>query len=105
MACTTHSGHRAVVILACAAAVAISALAASSASPQSGYPNRQISFVVGFSAGGTTDIVARLIAEEMRRTLGEPIVIENKPGAGGNIGASIVAKAKPDGYTLLIGSV
>ena len=105
MACTTHSGHRAVVILACAAAVAISALAASSASPQSGYPNRQIGFVVGFSAGGTTDIVARLVAEEMRRTLGEPIVIENKPGAGGNIGASIVAKAKPDGYTLLIGSV
>jgi len=105
MACTTHSGHRAVVILACAAAVAISALAASSASPQSGYPNRQISFVVGFSAGGTTDIVARLVAEEMRSTLGQPIIIENKPGAGGNIGASIVAKAKPDGYTLLIGSV
>ena len=105
MACTTQFGHRAVVILACTAAVAICALAASSASAQSGYPSRQISFVVGFSAGGTTDIVARLIAEEMRKTLGQPIVVDNRPGAGGNIGASIVAKAKPDGYTLLIGSV
>jgi tripartite-type tricarboxylate transporter receptor subunit TctC len=105
MACTTQFGHRAVVTLACAAAVAICALAVSSAPAQSGYPSRQISFVVGFSAGGTTDIVARLIAEEMRKTLGQPIVVDNKPGAGGNIGASIVAKAKPDGYTLLIGSV
>ena len=103
MACTTQFGHRAVVILACA--VAICAVAVSSASAQSGYPSRQISFVVGFSAGGTTDIVARLIAEEMRKTLGQPIVVDNRPGAGGNIGASIVAKAKPDGYTLLIGSV
>jgi tripartite-type tricarboxylate transporter receptor subunit TctC len=81
------------------------ALAASSAAAQNTYPNRQISFVIGFSAGGTTDIVARIVAEELRKTLGQPIVIENKPGAGGNIGANLVAKAKPDGYTLLIGSV
>jgi tripartite-type tricarboxylate transporter receptor subunit TctC len=105
MACTTHFGNRAILILACAAILAASAFAASSASAQSSYPSRQISFVVGFSAGGTTDIVARLIAEEMRKSLGQPIVIENKAGAGGNIGATIVAKAKPDGYTLLIGSV
>ena len=104
MASTTYCSNRTVVILACAAALA-SAFAASNASAQSGYPNRQISFVVGFSAGGSTDIVARLIAEEMRKTLGQPIVVENKAGAGGNIGATIVAKAKPDGYTLLIGSV
>lgn len=102
MVCTAHSGIRALVILACTVAAASTP---SSASAQSGYPNRQISFVIGFSAGGSTDIVARLIAEEMRKTLGAPIVVENKPGAGGNIGASIVAKAKPDGYTLLIGSV
>jgi tripartite-type tricarboxylate transporter receptor subunit TctC len=81
------------------------ALAASSAAAQNTYPNRQISFVIGFSAGGTTDIVARIVAEELRKTLGQPIVIENKQGAGGNIGANLVAKAKPDGYTLLIGSV
>src|SRR6266700_4721796 len=81
------------------------AVAAASASAQSTYPSRQITIVVGFSAGGSTDIVARLIAEEMRKTWGQPVVIDNKPGAGGNIGAAIVAKAKPDGYTLLLGSV
>src|SRR5438477_12138576 len=79
--------------------------AAPSVSAQGVYPNRQITIVVGFSAGGSTDIVARLLADEMRRTWGQPVVIDNRPGAGGNIGAAIVAKAKPDGYTLLMGSV
>jgi tripartite-type tricarboxylate transporter receptor subunit TctC len=78
---------------------------ATAAAAQGGYPNRPITIVIGFSAGGTTDIIARLISDELRKALGQPIVIENKPGAGGNIGADIVAKAKPDGYTLLMGSV
>jgi len=90
-------------------ATALFALAAlcgaSSAGAQSAYPSRPITIVVGFSAGGTTDIIARLISEELRKSLGQPIVIENRPGAGGNIGAELVAKAKPDGYTLLMGSV
>jgi tripartite-type tricarboxylate transporter receptor subunit TctC len=77
----------------------------SSASAQGTYPNRQITIVVGFSAGGSTDIVARLLAEEMRKSWGQPVVIDNRPGAAGNIGASMVAKAKADGYTLLMGSV
>src|SRR5215467_11733039 len=77
----------------------------SSASTQGTYPNRQITIVVGFSAGGSTDIVARLLAEEMRKTWGQPVVVDNRPGAGGNIGTAMVAKAKPDGYTLLVGSV
>ena len=81
------------------------AVPASGASAQGAFPNKQITIVVGFSAGGTTDIVARLIAEEIRKAWGQPVVIENKPGAGGNIGADIVAKAKPDGYTLLMASV
>jgi len=75
------------------------------ASAQSAYPNRQITIVVAFSAGGSTDIVARLVAEEMRKSWGQPVVVDNRPGAGGNIGSAIVAKAKPDGYTLLMGSV
>jgi tripartite-type tricarboxylate transporter receptor subunit TctC len=70
-----------------------------------GWPSRQITIVIGFSAGGSTDIVARLLAEDLRKGLGQPIVIDNRPGAGGNIGAALVAKAKPDGYTLLMGSV
>jgi tripartite-type tricarboxylate transporter receptor subunit TctC len=81
------------------------ALSATLVSAQGGYPSRPITIVVGFSAGGSTDIVARLIAEEMRKALGQPILIENRPGAGGNIGAAFVAKSRPDGYTLLIGSV
>ena len=69
------------------------------------YPTRQITIIVAFTAGGSTDIVARLIAEEMHKAFGQPVVVENKPGAGGNIGTALVAKAKPDGYTLLVGSV
>jgi len=78
---------------------------ASGAGAQGAYPSRPITIVIGFSAGGTTDIIARLISDELRKALGQPIVIENRPGAGGNIGAELVSKAKPDGYTLLMGSV
>jgi len=86
--------------------VALAALTgASGAVAQSAYPSRPITIVVGFSAGGTTDIIARLISDELRKGMGQPIIIDNRPGAGGNIGADIVAKAKPDGYTLLMGSV
>jgi len=85
-------------ILAAAPLVATGVLA-------QGWPSRQITIVIGFSAGGSTDIVARLLAEDLRKSLGQPIVIDNRPGAGGNIGAALVAKAKPDGYTLLMGSV
>lgn len=69
------------------------------------YPVRPINVVVGFSAGGTTDIIARLIGEELRKSWGQSIVIENRAGAGGNLAAAHVAKAKPDGYTLLVASV
>ena len=72
---------------------------------QGAWPSKPITITVGFTAGGSTDIVARMVAEEMRKTWGQPVIVENKPGAGGNIGANIVAKARPDGYSLLIGSV
>ena len=87
-------------------AAALLALAASTlALAQADWPSRQITIVVGFSPGGSTDFVARIMADEFRKTWGQAVVVENKPGAGGNIGANLVAKAKPDGYTLLMGSV
>jgi tripartite-type tricarboxylate transporter receptor subunit TctC len=66
------------------------------------YPTRPISLVVPFPPGGVADIVARPVAESLSRELGQAVVIENKPGAGGGIGMSAVAKSKPDGYTLLM---
>jgi tripartite-type tricarboxylate transporter receptor subunit TctC len=72
---------------------------------QEKYPNRPIKVVVPYAPGGATDIVARIITEPMRAKLGQPFVIENKPGAGGIIAIEEVARAKPDGYTLMFGNV
>src|ERR1700694_4938823 len=69
------------------------------------WPVRDVHIFVGFSAGGTTDVIARLLANELSKTWGQPMVIENRPGATGKIAAELVAKSKPDGYTLLMGSV
>lgn len=66
------------------------------------FPERPITLVVPFTAGGPTDAIARLMAEEMGRTLGQPVVVDNKPGANTIIGAQMVAKSAPDGYTLLM---
>jgi len=69
------------------------------------YPSRAIRIVVPFTPGGTTDIIARVVSSRLNEVLGVQIIIDNRPGAAGNIGAEIVAKAKPDGYTLLMGHV
>ena len=69
------------------------------------WPTREVKIVIGFSAGGTTDIITRTLAPELSKLWGQAIVIENRTGAGGNIGAELVTKAKPDGYTLFMGSV
>ena len=67
------------------------------------YPSRQITLIVPFPPGGSTDLVARIIAESMRPILGQPVIIENVGGAGGRIAVGRVARAPPDGYTLDIG--
>ena len=69
------------------------------------YPERPVTLVVGYAAGGATDIVARLVAKALTDQLGQTIVVENKTGANSNIGAEIVSRAAPDGYTLYVGSI
>src|SRR5690606_38910616 len=69
------------------------------------YPSQPIHMVVPFSAGGPSDVLARTYAEGLGRLLGQTVIIENKPGAGGNIGTAQVAKAAPDGYTVVLGMV
>jgi tripartite-type tricarboxylate transporter receptor subunit TctC len=69
------------------------------------WPNKPITLIVPFPAGGTTDVLARALGEKLSRNLGQPVIVESKPGAGATIGADFVAKAKPDGYTLLMGAV
>src|SRR5919198_761950 len=66
------------------------------------YPSRPVRIIVGVAAGGASDILARLIGQWLSERLGQPFVIDNRPGGGGNIGTEAVAKAPPDGYTLLL---
>ena len=84
-------------LLASAAAAAL----AGPATAQEKYPSRLIKMVVPFAAGGAVDPVARLMADRLSKSLGQTVVVENRPGAGGNIGSAAVAKSPPDGYTLL----
>jgi len=85
---------------ACAAAFALPAQA-----QQAGFPAKPLRFVVPYPPGGPLDSMARLLAEKVRASLGQPVIVENKAGAGGNIGADLIAKAAPDGYTLGMGAV
>jgi tripartite-type tricarboxylate transporter receptor subunit TctC len=77
----------------------------SRAQTNNSFPNRPIKLVVGFTAGASSDVVARLVAQKLSESLGQPISVDNKPGAGSSIGADFVAKAAPDGYTLLLATV
>jgi tripartite-type tricarboxylate transporter receptor subunit TctC len=74
------------------------------AAQQSAYPERPITMVVTFAAGGSSDVLARAVAEAMSKDLGQQVVVDNRPGAGGHIGAEAVAHAVPDGYTILFGT-
>ena len=89
--------------MAAAGALAAAALAAPPASAQA-YPDHPVKLIVPFGAGGNADINGRIVGEILQRALGQPVVVENKAGAGGGVGAEAVAKSAPDGYTLLVGS-
>ncbi|VTU23923.1 Argininosuccinate lyase [Variovorax sp. PBL-H6] len=92
-------------ILASAAVAALGLSLAPWAAAQEAWPAKPISLIVPFPAGGTTDVLARALADALSKSLGQPVVVESKPGAGATLGADYVAKAKPDGYTLLMGAV
>jgi tripartite-type tricarboxylate transporter receptor subunit TctC len=85
--------------IACCAALALASLASVA---QSTWPAKPVKIVVPFPAGGPTDVMTRALADKLATALGQPVVIDNKPGAGGTIGSDLVAKAAPDGYTLLM---
>ena len=91
-------------LLICASALAASGVAAPTVLSQDRYPSRPIKLVIPFPPGGPTDMLGRYYGEKLSAVLGQPVVIDNKAGAGGVLGADLVAKSKPDGYTLLLGS-
>jgi tripartite-type tricarboxylate transporter receptor subunit TctC len=86
-------------------AIACLLLAAAPAAAQGAYPNRVIRVLVPYAPGGLTDVVARLYADQLRKSLGQNVLVENKPGASGIIAIEEMARAKPDGYTIMIGNI
>jgi tripartite-type tricarboxylate transporter receptor subunit TctC len=81
---------------------AATVFAVASATAQAAYPSKVIKIIVPFTAGSATDIMARIVGEKLTTSMGQPVVVENRPGAGGTLGASQVAKSEPDGYTLVV---
>jgi len=85
-------------------ALTLAAVAGNAAAQPAGYPNKPIRLVIGFAPGGAADYVARAMSDAFAKALGQPVLVDNKPGNGSSIAADIVAKSPADGYTLLIAS-
>src|SRR5262245_13564134 len=87
------------------ALIAALALVATQAMAQTAFPTRPIALIVGFAPGGGTDIAARIVAKQLATDLGQQVIVENRPGAGGNIATDVVARAIPDGHTIALASI
>ncbi len=101
----SSSPRRARLVVLCVASAAILAATSFHAAAQDPYPSRPVKVLIPYAPGGATDIVARYLASEVNKVLGQPFVIENRPGASGNIALEAAARAAPDGYTLFVGNV
>ncbi len=94
-----------IFLTTCALALASTALAGTAFAQSDDYPSKPVTIIVPFPAGGTSDIMGRLMADELGKELNQPFIVENKGGAGGVIGSAMAARAKPDGYTLLLSGI
>ena len=101
-ACDDSNRRRLLGVLAASTVATALAIGPMKAFAQSPYPDKPVRFIVNFPPGGPLDILARTLAEKLQSSLRQPVVVENKPGAGGNIGADLVAKGAADGYTVLV---
>lgn len=100
-----HTFNLRLIRRACGLSLCVFGLGGASLAMAQEWPNKPISLVVPFPSGGTTDILARALGDQLSKNLGQPVIVENRPGAGATVGADYVAKARPDGYTLLMGAV
>src|SRR2546426_12439886 len=103
MSVIQHSNTGGVMTFAVFAHAAIAAALLAGAAQAQGYPTRPVRMIVGFAAGGGTDTTARPIAQKLSELFGQQVIVDNRPGAAGNIATDIVAKASPAGYTILMG--
>jgi tripartite-type tricarboxylate transporter receptor subunit TctC len=101
----THLGHRLTLVLGALCAALTLGSQTAAAAEADDYPNHPVKLIVGFAPGGSSDTVARILAPRMAQALKQSVVIDNRPGAGGNIASEALVKAAPDGYTIMLGTV
>ena len=92
-----------IIRVACGTLLALTGFAIARAAVAQEYPTRPITYIMPFAGGSASDVVSRIMLDKMSKSMGRPIIVDNRPGAGGNTGTAIGAKATPDGYTLIGG--